>query len=122
MTDSGYVEGFYSLFDDHDKINFTHYASDNELLEPLKDDWAVQRLKWFSKGFYKVSRFEDDVILADLRMGIEPLYFFSFAVGKSGTGGIVTQDPRQVEPVAVDMGASMSRLWQRIWNENSRLW
>jgi len=117
MTDSGYAEGFYSIMDEKDKILFTRYRSEDHLLEPLQDEWAVQRLQWFSKGFYKVSGIEDDIILSDLRMGVEPLYFFSFAVGKIGIDGIVAQEPRQVEPPPIDMGASMSRLWQRIWDE-----
>jgi len=118
MTDSGYAEGFYSLLDKKDIIHFNHYRSENELLESLQDEWAVQRLQWFSKGFYKVSRFDDDIVLSDLRMGVEPLYFFSFAVGKVDIDGITTQAPRQVEPPAIDMGANMSRLWHRIWNED----
>jgi len=121
MTDSGYAEGFYSIFDENEKIHFNHYTSANELLEPLQDNWAVQRLKWFSKGFYKVSRLGNEVVLSDLRMGVEPLYFFSFAVGRFSSG-IVAHNPRQVEPPPYDMGASMSRLWRRIWNEDSRVW
>jgi inner membrane protein len=119
MTDSGYAEGFYSLLDKKDIIHFNQYRSENELLESLQDEWAVKRLEWFSKGFYKVSRFEDDIILSDLRMGVEPLYFFSFAVGRVDTNGITAQAPRQVEPPSIDMGANMSRLWHRIWNEDT---
>jgi len=118
MTDSGYAEGFYSLLDKEDIIHFTRYRSENELLEPLQNEWAVQRLQWFSKGFYKVSRFEDDIILSDLRMGVEPLYFFSFAVGRVDIDGITAQAARQVEPPAIDMETNISRLWHRIWNED----
>jgi inner membrane protein len=119
MTDSGYAEGFYSVLDDTHRIRFTHYSSADTLLEPLTDEWPVQRLTWFSKGFYKVSRNGDDIVLSDLRMGVEPLYFFSFAVGKETAAGIVAQRPRQVEPPQVNMAASMSRLWHRIWNEDN---
>ena len=118
MTKNGYAEGFYSLLDDSEVIRFKEYRSEKVLLEPLKDNWTVQRLQWFSKGFYKVSRFEDDIVISDLRMGVEPLYFFSFAVGKMGDSDIVYQEPRQVAPQAVNMGASISRLWNRIWNED----
>jgi len=118
MTDSGYAEGFYSLLDKNNAIRFTHYPSDRKLLTPLANEWTVQRLQWFSKGFYKVSRVGEDIVLADLRMGLEPLYFFSFAVGRSTTAGIVQQNPRQLEPPELDMGASMARLWRRIWDED----
>ena len=118
MTDSGYAEGFYSIMDDTDDIRFTQYRSENKLLKPLQDEWAVKRLQWFSKGFYKVSRLEDDIIFSDLRMGLEPLYFFSFAVGKIGPDGTIPQEARQVDPPAFDMNQSMSRLWHRIWDKD----
>jgi inner membrane protein len=107
--------------DEKDIIHFNQYRSENDLLETLQEEWAIQRLQWFSKGFYKVSRFEDDIVLSDLRMGVEPLYFFSFAVGKVDIDGITAQAPRQVEPPAIDMGANMSRLWHRIWNEENMI-
>jgi inner membrane protein len=117
MTDSGYAEGFYSLLDGDEKIRFNPYPSANHLLDPLENEWAVQRLQWFSKGFYKVGRAGDDIVLSDLRMGVEPLYFFSFAVGRVTPGKILPQFPRQVEPPEVDMAANMSRLWRRIWDK-----
>jgi inner membrane protein len=121
MTDSGYAEGFYSLLDDSDEMYFQKYGSDNKLLQQLNNDWAVQRLQWFSKGFYKVSRFGDDVLISDLRMGVEPLYFFTFAVGKVSGDSIITQAPRQVEQVQYDMGKSVSRLWDRIWSDDTKV-
>ena len=108
MTDSGYAEGFYSLLDEKNGINFTHYHSAPHLLTPIKDEWAVQRLQWFSKGFYKVSRMGNDIIISDLRMGVEPLYFFSFAVGRLDAGEIVVRSPRQIQSTRIDMGANMS--------------
>jgi hypothetical protein len=54
-------------------------------------------------------------------MGVEPLYFFTFAVGKVGAGGIAPQPPRKVEPQQVNMGKSLNRLWVRIWNEDARV-
>lgn len=119
ITDGGYVEGFYSLLDDVEKMNFTHYTSEKELLQPLQDEWAVQRLQWFSKGFYKVSQLGDDILISDLRMGVEPLYFFTFSVGKLTDGNIISQSPQQKALVQYDMGKSLSRLWERIWNEHT---
>jgi inner membrane protein len=52
MEDRGYHEGYYSLLDDSPYVQLERHASDPRLLEPLRDDWAVQRLAWFTKGFY----------------------------------------------------------------------
>ncbi len=52
MDDGGYHEGYYSLFDASPHVQLDHHASDPRLLEPLRDDWSVRRLAWFTKGFY----------------------------------------------------------------------
>ena len=59
MDVDGYQEGFYSLFDDDPQVALVRHRSDATLLAPLKDDWTVRRLAWFSKGFYGVSSATD---------------------------------------------------------------
>jgi inner membrane protein len=65
MDDDGYLEGFRSLFDTGAGIPFVQHPSDPELLAPLRDDWAVQRLAWFSKGFYSVRLAHSTLRVAD---------------------------------------------------------
>jgi inner membrane protein len=65
MDDDGYHEGYYSLFDESPQVRLTRHASDTQLLEPLRNDWAVRRLAWFSKGFYGVSEAPADARIAD---------------------------------------------------------
>jgi inner membrane protein len=55
MDDDGYHEGYYSLLDEHLRVRLERHASDTRLLESLRDDWAIQRLAWFTKGFYAAS-------------------------------------------------------------------
>ena len=55
MDDDGYHEGFHSLLDGQGDIALTRHASQAGLLSSLRDEWNVQRLAWFSKGFYGVS-------------------------------------------------------------------
>jgi inner membrane protein len=114
MTDSGYVEGFYSLLESNNEIRFHEYPSSPELLKPIADDWHVRRLQWFTKGFYKVEKEDNKIIISDLRMGVEPQYFFRFAVGRFLDGEIITQPPEQVDPPETDMRESLNRLWDRL--------
>jgi inner membrane protein len=65
MDDDGYHEGYYSLFDESPQVRLTRHASDTQLLAPLRDDWAVRRLAWFSKGFYGVSEAPADARVAE---------------------------------------------------------
>jgi inner membrane protein len=65
MDDDGYREGFRSLFDASERISLLRYPSAPQLLEPLRDDWTVRRLAWFSKGFYSVQLANRTLRVAD---------------------------------------------------------
>jgi inner membrane protein len=54
MDADGYHEGYYSLFDDAPRVSLRKYPNEVRLLDPIRDDWDVRRLAWFSKGFYGV--------------------------------------------------------------------
>ena len=110
----GYYEGFYSIVADEGDVALTRYASATELLEPLASSWPVQRLRWFTHGFYAVARLGDAVVMTDLRMGVEPDYIFRFVVGKIGN-----PHPRPVTPHAIPASPRFERLgwvWRRIWH------
>jgi inner membrane protein len=120
-TESGYVEGFYSLLDKSKEIQFKGYSSENELIDPIADDWNVQRLKWFTGGFYKVSTVDDKIVMTDIRMGVSGLYFFNFVVGEKSPAGIIPAGVEKLEPEGSDSMEPLKRLWQRIWDENVEL-
>ena len=80
MREDGYDEGYYSLLDPGRTIRFRHFDSDRKLESSLKDVWAVQRMTWFSRGFYKVHAQDGGAFITDLRMGQEPWYSFDFLV------------------------------------------
>ncbi len=115
VTPDGYVEGFRSLLDQSEAVTFTRHESAPELLAGLEDHWPVRRLRWFTKGFYAVSRQGDAVVVTDLRMGLEPDYVFRFKVGEVGN-----PHARPVEAEAVPATRDLGRLrwvWERLWRE-----
>lgn len=81
-VDNGYYEGMISMLDQHSELSYRFYPSRDDLLPGLESNPSVQRLQWFTKGYYAVSMEEDEVIITDLRMGIEPDYVFSFTVAQ----------------------------------------
>jgi inner membrane protein len=118
-TENGYAEGFYSIFDKSDEIRFRKYQSKDELLSSIADEWSVERLKWFSKGLYKVDERENKIIISDLRMGVEPLYFFSFIVGeRKGEMIFPAENVEKFENTEFKMSESIKMLWKRIWDED----
>lgn len=114
-----YYEAYYSLFDGDTPVRFTRYTSRDDLLAGLEEHWPVGRLQWFSKGFYAVVKQDDEVVISDLRMGIEPDYVFRFAVASIGN-----PHPKPIVPRRLQADRDMSRLnrvWQRIWDPAIRL-
>jgi inner membrane protein len=118
MDDTGYREGWYSLLDKRRDIQFTTHASSPELLRGLEDHWPVQRLRWFTKGFYSVARIGDDVVISDLRMGWEPEYVFRFQVGKFGNPHAHPAPPQRLPVVRTP--ARLRWIIERTWTEPSR--
>jgi inner membrane protein len=113
MDDRGYREGWYSLLDGTRDIRFSAAPSKPELLQGIEDHWPVQRLRWFTKGFYSVSRVGTDVVITDLRMGWEPEYVFSFKVGEIGNPHAQPATPARLPVVRTPerLGWIMRRIW-----------
>ena len=111
-----YHNGYYSLFDNGaDDLKFTPHSRNTELLEGLEDDWATQRLQWFTKDFYSLQRRDGGVVLSDLRMGFEPNYVFTFKLATlSNPHAIPLASPQRV-PVGQDL-SGLSWVWQRLWS------
>lgn len=119
MDAGGYYHGYYSILDDADDINFVHYPDEPQLLAGLEDHWPVQRLQWFSQGFYSVNRLDDDVVISDLRMGVEPNYVFRFKVGEISNPHPRPTTAEQLVPVR-DL-SQLPRFWARIWDPSIQL-
>lgn len=121
MKENGYEVGYYSVFDKDKTIKFKNFNSKPSLLKGIEDTTSVERLKWFTKGFYKVKLNDDDVIMIDLRMGYEPHdYFFGFVIGK--------QEGKETISIAPPKRHSRSRelskfadIWARIWDQEAEL-
>ena len=79
----------------------------------------MQRLQWFSRGFYAVSLRDSAVVISDLRMGIEPDYVFQFKVGTLSNSRVESAMP-QLLPVNRDL-SGLSAVWRRIWNQSVEL-
>jgi inner membrane protein len=114
MDESGYYEVYASVFDSDNAIRLRHYKSDEYLLGELGQAWVVQRLKWFSKGFYSVNAEDGYLVISDLRMGLEPNYAFRFRVAE-----IQNPHPRLITPEHIrpqwDFGL-LEKMWQRVWS------
>jgi inner membrane protein len=118
INDSRYHVGYYSLLDESDHVKTRAIAIAPELLAGLDTHWPVQRLAWFTHGFYSVERVGSAIVMSDLRMGLEPNYVFRFKVGDVGN-----PHPRPVTSARLPVQRDWDRLpllWQRIWDSGVR--
>jgi inner membrane protein len=115
MTDGAYLEGFYSLLDPGRELQFNRYPTQPELLNPVQDSWAVQRLAWFTKGFYRVTLQNEQVTMTDLRMGQEPFYVFSFVVAHL-EGEDIVPVPNERNRAQRPSPAALREVWTRIFS------
>lgn len=116
MTPDGFVEGERSLVADRGTMRFRHLPSDRAALAAVAGDPAVQRLQWFSHGFLKAEVREGQLVLSDLRMGMEPDFTFRFIVAHQDGDHWQAIAPVQVE-WPWQARERLAGLWPRIWTE-----
>ena len=114
LDDHHYYEGFYSLLDPSRKIVLSRHPLNRELLSGVGNHWPIQRLQWFTHGFYAVKNVNGDIVMADLRMGWEPNYIFQFRVAEMANPHAVPL-PNQRYETDIDW-KKLSWVWHRIWN------
>ncbi|WP_445663986.1 metal-dependent hydrolase [Fodinibius sp. AD559] len=78
---TGYAEandtlyaGLYSVFDDDQEIDFKSVPQNKKLLQPYRDQLPVERLIWFSRGYYVAEKKSEGLIVHDLRFGRSDLW------------------------------------------------
>ncbi|HMP29573.1 MAG TPA: metal-dependent hydrolase [Saprospiraceae bacterium] len=83
--------GLYSLMDRESKFELVGYPINNHLLQQIpSQDYTLQTIKWFSKGYYTVQQLEGDTLqINDLRYGTfgnrggnEDEFIFKFKIYK----------------------------------------
>lgn len=68
-TDSGYQVGYRSLFDKKETIDFHYFKRNDSLSHEVQDQQALHQLKRFSQGFYTLEKWQDTLVINDLRFG-----------------------------------------------------
>ena len=128
MTPSGYVVGDRSLWADAGPMQFQGYGSQVQALRQAREAVpALQRLQWFNRGFMRAQVVDGELVVSDLRMGLEPDYNFNFAVARQRGDGWEAIAPRQVLPAYRQAGQRgvlkqrLGQMWQRIWQADDTL-
>lgn len=96
MVEDGYWEAFFPMTQGREGLEMHFQPDDKSLLAGLENHWPVERLKWFTHGFYSVRERAGEVLISDLRMGLEPDYVFTFRVARRTAQGIMPVEDRLV--------------------------
>lgn len=106
-----YSEAYYSLLDSDKKLQWQHYPRDAALIAQWQQQAAVARITWFSHGFFQLEQQQNQLLLTDLRMGLEPGYSFRFVLPLNAQGEVGLVEQLEM-PAATRQ--SLSWLWQRL--------
>lgn len=116
MTPQGYLEGFHSVLDRERTIAFDVFPRGEELYRTLRGNWPVDRVAWFSRGFFKMSERDGRAVITDLRMGQEPRYTFNFVVAQRQSPQFAPIPPARISE-RPPLGAGLAWLWRRALGE-----
>lgn len=123
---TGFWIGYYSLFDGDSTIRFRRVPKNHDLLGEARDSPAVERLRWFSHGWFTVSRSGSDLYVHDLRFGRSDFgmtdsgqYVFTFRLRQDASGQY--SGFTQTEPQFEIDGAILQRFWARVLGRTSAL-
>jgi len=116
MDGDVYHEGFYSLLDESEDIQFNSFASQRELIDSNLDHWPIARLDWFTNGMISATRTDNQLVINDLRMGVEANYVFRFLVGQYSDEIFEALESVQM-PLQLD-GMRVRKVVRRTWDEH----
>ena len=123
--------GLYSLLDDDPNIRFRRIERNSYLIADKLDQVPIQRLLWFSRGYYRVEDRADGLYFNDLRFGRSDSfldstgnYVFVFRLLQDTDDHTRVPDFRQTPPFEAREGdifdtRILNRLWRRMSGDKS---
>jgi inner membrane protein len=115
VDDSYYYEGFVSVFDHNQPVQLQRYRRGGELMPKSQELSAYQRIQWFTDGLFKLEQQANHLVASDLRMGMEPNYFFRFKLADINGENVTATPPNRVR-MTTNRREGIRWVWQRIWN------
>jgi len=121
-VEDGYLFGYYSLFDKDNEIKFDFIERKAYLIEDVRHTKEVDRIIWFSKGFYAVRENAGKLFLYDIKFGRinlyrnpekEDIFVFPFEIEKLGDGTVKLIEQVQDAP-DITIRETAKELWKRI--------
>ena len=119
QEDDRYHNLYLSLFDDDDQARLYTHATRPDLTACLLGNDAFEKLRWFSRGYFRTALQDGKVIVSDLRMGLTPTYVFRFVVAEYSGGVVTPTPPRAIEGELPSLDQDLNWLAERIVGQPS---
>lgn len=116
VDNESYYEGFYSFLDQDRHIDFVPYNRNEALIDQHMEHWPVARMDWFTNGMISADIVDEQLVINDLRMGIESSYVFRFSVGQLRDSNFEPLESQQL-PLQLNQ-ERMRAIVRRAWDED----
>ena len=114
-TNDAFLIGYYSIFDSKEEITFEYYPKNYYLIQNIKNDQILLRLKKLSQGWFTIEKEDSNLYFNDLRFGRmgnnESGSFVFRYVLEEKNGELVA---RQEQPKIKDVRPILNTLFHRI--------
>ena len=124
QEDDKIYAGLYSIFDDNRQVNFQEVDMNSSLIRKYDDQLPVERILWFSHGYYAASEKEGKLLMHDLRFGRADLWLQNQPAPFVWNYELVfNQDSTEVtgfrrpEPEFDFQASLFYELWDRTWGK-----
>ena len=94
IDDDRHISLYLPVFGHSEAVPYVH-PRNMDAGRCLQATPAFQKLAAFSKGFFRVERQNGEVLVADLRMGLNPGYVFRFAIAREAGGELEAIPPER---------------------------
>lgn len=119
LEEDRYHNLYLSPFDDDLNARIYTHPRHPVLVACLGDNDAFEKLKWFSRGYYRADLEGKQIVVSDLRMGLTPSYIFRFAVAQYGDEAAYAIPPKSSGGQMNTIGQDLDWLSERILGQPS---
>jgi inner membrane protein len=115
-----YYMGVHSLMSDNREVEFTEIESNSDLIKDYTETRPIEKLMWFTKGYYSVFERDGKLYISALKFGNLDMvmsgkttnnFFFTFEIEKDSAGNPISFNQK------FDGGALSSFDFSRFWDQ-----
>ncbi len=105
---------YLSVFDDDSQARFYTHPTRPDLTACLAGNEDFEKLRWFSRGYFRTVLQDGKIVVSDLRMGLTPSYVFTFAIAEIRSGTVRATPPETIASELTSLDEDLDWLSERL--------